>query len=215
MGCGLWVRNSSKPWRSRRIRWVQRGPAGPDDPPPHQGSLPPGAASLGFYFRPCSLPDLFPSCLPRSHFGASGAPCDVMSPPRPLSLPTGPLTRLPFHHVGAALSLPDFCYTSPHHLAVVVVLILAPGCQPTCGAGASMGHVERGARCCWGAVLCFLLLLCSALPCLLKLSVCVYRAAPSVSRPISCCLCARAAATAAWASTVVCGIAALVCLLPS
>lgn len=92
---------------------------------------------------------------------------------RPLSLPTGLLTRLPFHHVGAALSLPDFCYTSPHHLAVVAVLILAPGYQPTCGAGASMGHVERGVRCCWGAVLCFCF--CSALPCpaLLAKIVCV------------------------------------------
>lgn len=34
-----------------------------------------------------------------------------------------------------------------------------------------MGHVERGVRCCWGAVLCFCF--CSALLCLLKLSACV------------------------------------------
>lgn len=47
VGWGPWVRIDSKPWLSRRIRRVRRGPAGPDDPPPHQGSLPPGAASLG------------------------------------------------------------------------------------------------------------------------------------------------------------------------
>ena len=67
------------------------------------------------------------------------------------------------------------------------------------------GEVQSGCRC--GAWI----LLCSALlcpPCLLKtVSVCTVQ--------LSVCLCARAAATAAWASTVVCKIAALLFPLPS
>lgn len=79
-----------------------------------------------------------------------------------------------------------------------------------------MGHLKRGARYTWGAVWCSALLLLLLLLCLLKLSACVpYRAASSVSRPISPRLCARTAATAAWASMVVCGIAALAFSYPA
>lgn len=57
-----------------------------------------------------------------------------------LSLPTRPLTRLLFHHVGAALRdcWTFATFTSLYHLAgpslgffLAIVLVLAPDCQPT------------------------------------------------------------------------------------
>lgn len=163
VGCGLWVRNNSKPWLSRRIRRVQRGPAGPDDPPPHQGSLPPGAASLGFYFRPCSLPDLFPSCLPRSRLDASGAPCDVMS--RLVHCPC-PLGRS--HGCRSTMSVPpSACQTLLHFTSPAGrgrgldpgPLVVNQPLEP--GRAWAMPSVECGAV----GVQCSLLPLCSCSAC--------------------------------------------------
>lgn len=150
--------------------------------------------------------------------------------PRPSSLPTRPLTRLPFHNVGAALSLPDsatlhlstrpgpiwassslWCWFWPRSL------ILASDCEPTLAAEASMGHLERRVRCSWGvAVLCSASpLLCAALLCLLRLSAfvpCRLLCQPS-HIPLS--MRSNCGYGCVWASTVVCAIAALVFLLPS
>lgn len=167
-----------KPWLSpRRIRRVRRGAAGPDDPPPHQGSLPSGAASLGFYFRLCSLPDLFPSCLPRSHFDASGVPCDLTSRQAPSYVS---LVHCPSAHSAAHTAAvppcrcrPQLCQTLLHlthlttwpgaplafflalvlGLGLAVVLIPATDCEPTLAAEASMGHLELRVRCSCGALL--------------------------------------------------------------
>lgn len=132
-----------------------------------------------------------------------------------LSLPTRPLTRLLFHHVGAVLRLLDFCYTYltlPPGRALFGLLpghSLGPGPRLPSNTAAKVGvsQVESnlGVRCS---------VLCSALLSLLKI-VCVSAVQLRLSSYPYACLCARAAATAAWASTVVCGIAALLFPLPS